>query len=103
MNRTFKMLAVLATVAAPLAAQNTPVVSVLAFDNAAFGPGAKDYDGIGKGIMDLVITDLATGGKVRVVDRARIQSILDEQKLTTSGAIDGQTAVRVGRLLGACY
>jgi hypothetical protein len=97
------MLAVLATVAAPLAAQNTPVVSVLAFDNAAFGPAAKDYDGIGKGIMDLVITDLASGGKVRVVDRARVQSILDEQKLTTTGAVDGQTAVRVGRLLGACY
>ena len=103
MTRSLKMLAVLATVAAPLAAQNAPVVSVLAFDNAAFGPAAKDYDGIGKGIMDLVITDLATGGKVRVVDRVRIQSILDEQKLTSSGAIDGQTAVRVGRLLGACY
>ena len=105
MNRTFKLLAALAPLAAfaPVAAQNTPVVTVLAFDNAAFGPAAKDYDGIGKGIMDLVITDLASGGKVRVVDRARVQSILDEQKLTSSGAIDGTTAVRVGRLLGACY
>jgi len=105
MNRTFKMLAALAPLAAfaPLAAQNTPVVTVLAFDNAAFGPSAKDYDGIGKGIMDLVITDLASGGKVRVVDRSRVQSILDEQNLTKSGAIDGTTAVRVGRLLGACY
>jgi TolB-like protein len=99
------MLAALAPLAAfaPLAAQNTPVVTVLAFDNAAFGPAAKDYDGIGKGIMDLVITDLATGGKVRVVDRSRVQSILEEQNLTKSGAIDGTTAVRVGRLLGACY
>jgi hypothetical protein len=105
MNRTFKMLAALAPLAAfaPLAAQNTPIVTVLAFDNAAFGPGAKDYDGIGKGIMDLVITDLASGGKVRVVERTRVQTILDEQKLTTSGAVDGQTAVRVGRILGACY
>jgi hypothetical protein len=99
------MLAALAPLVAfaPLAAQNTPVVTVLAFDNAAFGPAAKDYDGIGKGIMDLVITDLATGGKVRVVDRSRVQSILEEQNLTKTGAIDGTTAVRVGRLLGACY
>lgn len=105
MNRSLRMLAALAPLAAfaPLAAQNTPVVTVLAFDNAAFGPAAKDYDGIGKGIMDLVITDLATGGKVRVVDRSRVQSILEEQNLTKSGAIDGTTAVRVGRLLGACY
>jgi TolB-like protein len=96
-------LAPLVAFAPVAAAQNTPIVTVLAFDNAAFGPAAKDYDGIGKGIMDLVITDLATGGKVRVVDRSRVQSILDEQNLSKSGAIDGTTAVRVGRLLGACY
>jgi TolB-like protein len=103
MNRSLKVLSALALLAAPVAAQNTPIVTVLAFDNASFGPGAKDYDGIGKGVMDLVITDLASGGKLRVVDRARVQAILDEQKLTTSGAIDPQTAVKVGRLLGACY
>ena len=105
MNRTLKMLVALAPLAAfaPVAAQNMPVVTVLAFDNGAFGPAAKDYDGIGKGIMDMVITDLASSNKVRVVDRSRVQSILDEQKLTTSGAIDGTTAVRVGKLLGACY
>src|SRR4051812_46867093 len=105
MNRTLKMLVALAPLAAfaPLAAQSAPVVTVLSFDNASFGPGGKDYDAIGKGIADMVITDLASGAKVRVVDRMRVQSILDEQKLTTSGAIDAQTAVRVGRLLGACY
>jgi len=105
MNRTLKMLVALAPLAAfaPLAAQSAPVVTVLSFDNASFGPGGKDYDAIGKGIADMVITDLASGAKVRVVDRMRVQSILDEQKLTTSGAVDAQTAVRVGRLLGACY
>jgi TolB-like protein len=93
-------LAVMPTITA---AQAGPVVTVLAFDNSAFGPGAKDFDGIGKGIMDLLITDLASTTKVRVVDRDRIQSILDEQKLTASGAIDGASAVKVGKLLGACY
>ena len=106
MNRTLRMFAALAPLVAfaPVAAQsNAPVVAVLAFENGAFGPGAKDYDGIGKGIMDLVITDLASGSKVRVVDRQHVQKILEEQNLTKSGAIDAQTAVRVGRMLGACY
>ena len=84
-------------------APGAPVVAVLAFDNNAFGPGGKDFDGIGKGIMDILITDLASNSKVRVVDRDRVQKILDEQTLTTAGAIDAETAVRVGKLLGACY
>ena len=32
-----------------------------------------------------------------------MQQILAEQNLTKSGAIDAETAVRVGRLMGACY
>jgi hypothetical protein len=102
------MLAALAPVVAftPLAAQsnsNLPVVAVLGIENGAFGPAAKDYDGIGKAVMDLVITDLASTGRVRAVERSRIQAILDEQNLTKSGAVDPTTAIRVGRLFGACY
>lgn len=104
MIRSLKVLSALAVLAAPIAAQNTPVVTVLAFDNSSFGfSGAKDYDGIGKGIMDLMITDLASGTKVRVVDRERVNKLLEEQNLTKSGAIDGNTAIRVGKLFGACY
>jgi TolB-like protein len=101
------MLAALAPLAAaaPMAAQsaNAPVVAVLVFDNGSFGAGGRDYDGIGKGIADVMITDLASSTKVRVVDRTRIQQILDEQKLTKEGAVDATTAVRIGKLLGACY
>ena len=106
MNRTFKMFAALALVAAPVAAQsnaNAPVVTVLAFNNSSVGPGSKDWDGIGTGIMDLMITDLASGSKVRVVDRERVNKLLEEQNLTKTGAIDANTAIRVGRLFGACY
>lgn len=84
-------------------APGAPVIAVLAFDNNSIGKDAKDFDGIGKGVMDLLITDLASNPKVRVVDRARVQQILDEQNLTKSGAIDAESAVKVGKLLGACY
>jgi TolB-like protein len=80
-----------------------PVIAVLAFDNNSIGKDAKDFDGIGKGVMDLLITDLASNPKVRVVDRDRVQQILAEQNLTKSGAVDAETAVKVGKLLGACY
>lgn len=108
MNRTLKMFAALAPLVAfaPLSAQsnaNAPVVAVLVFENGSFGPGARDYDGIGKGIMDVMITDLASSSKVRVVDRERVQKILEEQNLTKSGAIDATTAVKIGKLFGACY
>jgi Uncharacterized protein involved in formation of curli polymers len=84
-------------------APGAPVVAILAFDNNSIGKDAKDFDGIGKGVMDLLITDLASSSKVRVVDRERVQQILDEQKLSKTGAIDAETAVKVGKLLGACY
>src|SRR6476469_5845056 len=107
MNRSLRMLVALApfVAAAPVVAQsnNAPVVAVLVFDNGSFGAGARDYDGIGKGITDVMITDLAGSSKVRVVDRVRVQQILDEQKLTKEGAVDANTAVRIGKLLGACY
>src|SRR3954468_4024819 len=107
MNRTLKVLAVLAALAmvAPVAGAQSgaPVVAVLVFDNGSFGPGSKDYDDIGKGIADVMITDLSASTKVRVVDRTRVQNILAEQQLAKDGKIDQATAVRAGKLLGACY
>jgi TolB-like protein len=89
---------------AGLAAQgNRPIVAVLEFNNASIGKDAKDFDGLGKGIADLLITDMASNQKVRLVDRDRIQTVMQEQNLVKSGSIDPQTAVRVGKILGAQY
>ena len=82
---------------------NKPIVAVLEFTNASIGKDARDYDGLGKGIADLLITDMASNQKVRLVDRDRIQTVLQEQNLVKSGSIDPQTAVRVGKILGAQY
>lgn len=83
------------------AAQDTrPTVAVLYFDNNSIGRDAADYGGIGKGIADLLITDLAATSGVRVVERERVQTLLQEQDLVRQGAIDPATAVRLGKLLG---
>src|ERR1043166_1837331 len=93
----------MACVSSTVAAQGAPVVTVLSFDNGAFGPGAKDYDGIGKGLMDALITDLPSNTKVRVVGRERVRPFPDEQRRSAGGPLDGTSAVRVGKLLGPCY
>ena len=95
--------ALLAAPALALAQANTPVVAVLYFDNNSFGKDRGDYDGLGKGIADLLINDMASNRSMRIVERDRIQSILQEQSLVQSKTIDPQTAVRLGKLLGAQY
>lgn len=104
-------LAAAATLALPFAlpavaraqADKRPVVAVLYFDNRAFGKAAADYENFGKGVADLLITDLTEAGRVRVVERERIQSILAEQDLVKAGSIDQATAVKIGKLVGAQY
>lgn len=78
-----------------------PTVAIMPFDNGSFGKGAHDYDALGAGIADMLITELSGNPGIRVIERAEIEKILDEQKLQGTGRIDPATAVRVGRLLGA--
>ena len=102
--KTWSMAAAfLAAPALVVAQANTPVVAVLYFDNNSFGKDRGDYDGLGKGIADLLINDMASNPSMRIVERDRIQSILQEQALVQSKTIDAQTAVRIGKLLGAQY
>ena len=95
-----------AAVSLPVAAgaQDTrPVVVVFTFDNNAIGAGRADFDGIKTGVQDLLITDMASNAKIRLVDRAHVAEILQEQNLVKTGQVDPQTAVRVGKILGAQY
>jgi TolB-like protein len=84
-------------------ADSRPIVAILSFDNNSIGAGRQDYDGIGKGIQETLIADMAANGKIRLVDRERIQRVLDEQHLSKAGSVDPATAVRVGKILGAQY
>src|SRR4029077_14015275 len=57
----------------------------------------------GKGVAQMLISDLAAIDTIRVVERERLQAVLDEQKLGHGGKIDSRTAARIGKLLGARY
>lgn len=77
-----------------------PTVAVMpSFDNSSLVNHA-DYESLGKGIADVIITELAGNPAIRVVERERIQQLIDEQNLGASGRVDKSTAVQVGKLLG---
>src|SRR5688572_1269058 len=107
MNKLVRLVLAFATVAmlvpAIAAAQAKPVVAVLYFENGSFGKDRADYDALGKGIADILITDLASNPNMRVVERERIQALLTEQNLVKEKTIDAQTAVRLGKIVGAQY
>lgn len=105
MHRLALALAAAAAFPPALRAQDgaKPVVAVLYFDNNSLGKDRADFDGLGKGIADLLITDLAANPSVRVVERDRVQKLLEEQDLAKAGRIDNATAVQLGKILQAQY
>ena len=88
-----------ASAQAPVAGQ--PTVAVMYFNNNVFTRDARDYDGLSKGVPDFLVTELASNAGVRVIERDQVQKLIDEQRLVRGGQVDRETAVRVGKLLGA--
>ncbi|MEA1964465.1 MAG: CsgG/HfaB family protein [Candidatus Aerophobetes bacterium] len=58
-----------------------------------------DWD-VGGGIADMLVTDLVNTGKFSVVERERLEEILQEQQLGVEGITSAATAAKVGRVLG---
>jgi curli biogenesis system outer membrane secretion channel CsgG len=58
---------------------------------------------VGHGASDMLITALVKTKKYRVYERNRLKSIMKEQNLQMSGAVDMSTAVQIGKLVGAKY
>lgn len=54
-----------------------------------------------KALAAMIITDLGKIGSLQVVERVRLQALLDEMRLGQTGVVDAGSAQRIGRLLGA--
>ena len=78
-----------------------PTVAIMYFNNNVFTKDARDYDGLTKGVPDFLVSEMASNPNIRVIERDQVQKLIDEQKLTSGGQVDRETAVRVGKLLGA--
>ena len=55
---------------------------------------------LGTSASDILITELAKSGKFIVVERDKMGKLMEEQKLGMSGAIDPNTAAKMGKILG---
>jgi TolB-like protein len=78
-------------------------VAILDFENTS---GISKYDGLGKAMSSMLITDIETNvspKRLQLVERAQIQKILKEQTFQTSAAVDKSSSVKAGKLLGVKY
>jgi tetratricopeptide (TPR) repeat protein len=73
-------------------------VAILSFENRSDNP---DYDVLEKGFPTMFITDFSYVPKLKIVERLRMQSILDELKLSQTSLVESGTLQRVGKLLRA--
>jgi TolB-like protein len=78
------------------AAPNT--LAVLYFHNKT---GWSKLDLLQKGVTLMLITDLSKIKEIKVLERVKIQALVEELDLGVSGVVEAKTAPRVGRLLGA--
>lgn len=77
----------------PSAYASKITVAVLDFD----GKNVKSESA--EAVTELLRTELFSTGRFSVVERQKIKSVLDEQKLQMSGVTDSEQAVEIGKLL----
>jgi curli biogenesis system outer membrane secretion channel CsgG len=77
-------------------------IAVLDFDFASTGVTYNVFGNYGpsKGVSDLLTNKLVQDGTYSVIERSRIDQVLQEQNLGASGRIDAATAAQLGRILG---
>jgi len=85
-------------------ADSRPGVAVLDFDiGATIGQDPEDYQALRRGLASMALHELTANPAARVVERAQLQQILQEQNLGREGRVDPNTLVNIGRLVGARY
>jgi len=81
-----------------VAAIPSNTIAVLYFENKG---NMRTLDPLQKGIADMMITDFSKVQSVRVVERIRLQKLMEELNFSGTNLVDERTAPRLGKLLGA--
>lgn len=93
---------------APSIAQNAaaprPRIAVMDFDYATVQTATSALFGtnvdVGKGIADLLVTDLVKDGSYRLIERKQLDKLLAEQNFSNSNRADPTSAAKIGKVLG---
>ena len=88
--------------AAELSAQEAPqqTIAILYFENNSVVDKDK-LDPLKKGLADMLITEMSKIKGLKVVERQRIQSVVEELNLGETDLVDKGTSQKMGKLLGA--
>jgi len=74
------------------------IAAVMPFSYTA---AQKEFAPHANGLADALAGALLRTGRLRLVERARVDAVLSEAQLAQTGAIDSATAAKIGRQLGA--
>src|SRR5512141_1177667 len=75
-------------------------IAVLYFENNSVVDKDK-LDPLKKGLADMMITEMSKINGIKVVERQRIQSIIEELNLNETDMVDKSSSQKMGSLLGA--
>jgi len=74
-----------------------PRLAVFTFENAGAVDSTMKW---GEAISEMLTTALINCHRFKVIERAQLDKVLQEQALAQSGALDSETAVVVGKIMG---
>ncbi|MDR3389782.1 MAG: CsgG/HfaB family protein [Rudaea sp.] len=83
------------------AGDGRPVVGVAEFTNQS--AAAWWQGGVGWELSGMLSNELSSSGDFRVVERQKMQNVLEEQNLAASGRVASGTGAKIGKLTGAQY
>lgn len=81
--------------------QTDVVPEIIAVFPLTYRGGDDRYEPLGRGMAEMIMLDLQSVGDLRVVERVRLQALLNELQLAESGYVDSTSAPRMGLLLQA--
>lgn len=79
-----------------------PVLGVAEFKNEVGNLGWWNSD-VARELSGMLTNELAATGKFKMVEREKLDKVLDEQDLADSGRIKKKTGAKIGELTGAQY
>ena len=74
-------------------------VAVMEFDNAAMVK-RDEFAALTSGFQVMLTNAIAANKSIDVVERQKIQHVIEEQNLATAGRVDASSAAKAGKLLG---
>ena len=83
--------------------EGVKTIAVMEFDNFSVQEFQDKLGPIGKGLADWFEHDFGKISSLTVVERDKVNFVLQELELQRSSAVDKATAVEAGKLLGAQY